>query len=152
MGECFQWKAHGQCSKGDSCSFSHDEIVQGDLYGDQRRKGRSSSPAPNSKAKTDEGREHSSKTLGNREESSSDRRREIPCRYKSCQNSSRKFWHPTVCQNYKSEAGCILGRKCFFRHVEAAEKPSNKVKERWCERISCIIGISRFLSEKIYSM
>ena len=22
--ECFQWKAHGQCSKGDSCSFSHD--------------------------------------------------------------------------------------------------------------------------------
>ena len=21
---CFQWKAHGQCSKGDSCSFSHD--------------------------------------------------------------------------------------------------------------------------------
>ena len=24
MGECFQWKAHGQCSKGDSCSFSHD--------------------------------------------------------------------------------------------------------------------------------
>ena len=24
VGECFQWKAHGQCSKGDSCSFSHD--------------------------------------------------------------------------------------------------------------------------------
>ena len=46
---CFQWKAHGQCSKGDSCSFSRDKLVQG-----QRRKGRSSSPAPNSKAKTDE--------------------------------------------------------------------------------------------------
>ena len=24
MGECFQWKAIGQCSKGDSCSFSLD--------------------------------------------------------------------------------------------------------------------------------
>ena len=24
VGEGFQWKAHGQCSKGDSCSFSHD--------------------------------------------------------------------------------------------------------------------------------
>ena len=23
--ECFQWKAHGQCSKIDSCSFSHDK-------------------------------------------------------------------------------------------------------------------------------
>ena len=24
VGECFQWKAHGQCSKGGSCSFRHD--------------------------------------------------------------------------------------------------------------------------------
>ena len=24
VGECYQWKAIGQCSKGDSCSFSHD--------------------------------------------------------------------------------------------------------------------------------
>ena len=31
VGECFQWKAHGQCSKGDSCSVSHDKLVQGDL-------------------------------------------------------------------------------------------------------------------------
>ena len=53
--ECFHWEAYGQCSTGDSCSFSHDELVQGDLYGGQRRKRRSSSPAPNSKAKTDEG-------------------------------------------------------------------------------------------------
>ena len=44
--ECSQWKAHGQCSKGDSCSLSHDRLVQGDFYGGQRRKGRSSSPAP----------------------------------------------------------------------------------------------------------
>ena len=26
--ECFQWKAHGQYSKGDSCSFSRDRLVQ----------------------------------------------------------------------------------------------------------------------------
>ena len=55
-----EWKAHGQCSKGGSCSFSHDKQVQGDLHGGQRRKGRLSSPAPNSKAKTDEVREKSS--------------------------------------------------------------------------------------------
>ena len=24
VGECYKWKAIGQCSKGDSCSFSHD--------------------------------------------------------------------------------------------------------------------------------
>ena len=61
VGESFQWKAHGQRSKGDSCSFSHDKLVQGDLYGGQRRKGRASSPAPNSKAKIDEGGEKSQK-------------------------------------------------------------------------------------------
>ena len=24
LGDCWQWKANGQCSKGDSCSFRHD--------------------------------------------------------------------------------------------------------------------------------
>ena len=27
--ECYQWKAHGHCSKGDSCSFSHDPQASG---------------------------------------------------------------------------------------------------------------------------
>ena len=56
VGVCFQWTANGQCSKGDSCSFRHD-LASGNSGGAQRREGRSSSPAPNSKAKTDEGRE-----------------------------------------------------------------------------------------------
>ena len=34
-----------------------------------------------------------------------------------------------VFQKYKSETGCINGRKCFFRHVEAEEKPSKKSKK-----------------------
>ena len=24
LGDCWQWKANGQCSKGDNCSFLHD--------------------------------------------------------------------------------------------------------------------------------
>ena len=24
LGDCWQWKANGQCSKGDNCSFRHD--------------------------------------------------------------------------------------------------------------------------------
>ena len=40
VGECFQWKI-GQCSKRDSCSFSHDR-ASGNRC-DQRRKGQSSS-------------------------------------------------------------------------------------------------------------
>ena len=68
-----------------------------------------------------------------------------------------KFGILPCIKNYKSETGCTFGRTCFFRHVEAEEKPSKKVKERWCERIGCIIEgvhtiglcISRFLSEKV---
>ena len=64
----------------DSCCFSHDKLAQGDLCSGQRRKGRSSSPAPFAKV-TDEVGEDSATTLGNKEESSSDKRSEIPCRY-----------------------------------------------------------------------
>ena len=34
--ECFQWKAHGQCSTGGSCSFSHDTIASGNSGEGQR--------------------------------------------------------------------------------------------------------------------
>ena len=41
MRECYQWKANGQCSKGDSCSFSHDPASGN--RSDQRQEGQSSS-------------------------------------------------------------------------------------------------------------
>ena len=46
VGECYQWKATGQCSRGDSCSFSHDR-ASGNRC-DQRQGGQSSSLAPKS--------------------------------------------------------------------------------------------------------
>ena len=57
-------------------------------------------------------------------------RNSVPLR-KNCKNKkqSSRFGHPPVCQNYKSENGCICGRKCFFRHVEAEETPSKKSKK-----------------------
>ena len=52
VGECYQWNANGQCSRGDSKSFGYDPAF-GNKRKDQRRKGQRSSPAPNSKARTD---------------------------------------------------------------------------------------------------
>ena len=46
------------------------------------------------------------------------------------QNPSCKFWHPPVCQNYKSEKGCLYGHKCHFRHVDAEGKPNRRSKKR----------------------
>ena len=44
VGECYQRKEIGQCSTGDSCSFSHDR-ASGNRR-DQKLEGQSSSPAP----------------------------------------------------------------------------------------------------------
>ena len=96
VGECFQWKAHGECCKGDSCSFSHDIQDSGNRGQGQRRKGRSSSPASHSKAKqTDGDGQKSSQGSGSKQENSLDKR-EIPCRFSFCKNQSCKFWHPPV--------------------------------------------------------
>ena len=45
VGECYQWKANGQCSRRDSCSFSH-----GYCRGQQAQ---SSSPAPKTQTQID---------------------------------------------------------------------------------------------------
>ena len=72
VGECYQWKAHGQCSEGDSCSFPHDP-ASGNRR-DQRQEGQSSSLAPIAKAQTDG--KIPSKSSGNRGASPSDYRAE----------------------------------------------------------------------------
>ena len=155
MGERFQWRAQGQCSKGDSCRFRHDHLfASGNSGGSQRRKGRSSSPACHSKAKQTDGEK------GDTEENSCDKRSQILCRKKkNWNNPSCKFWHLPVCLNYKSE------KKVMFLAINAASdvlrntwSPTG-VEKRWCERISCFLKestqsglcISRSLSEKVYS-
>ena len=32
LGDCWQWKANGQCSKGDNCSFRHDVNERGKIH------------------------------------------------------------------------------------------------------------------------
>ena len=64
------FSVRGQCSKGDSCSFSHDQIASGNSGGGQRRKRRSSAPAPNLKGKAD-GEEGNRVEISNKKQSDS---------------------------------------------------------------------------------
>ena len=52
VGECFQWKAFGQCLRGNCCSFSHAQ-TSGRGCG-HRQEEQMSSPAPKAKAQSDE--------------------------------------------------------------------------------------------------
>ena len=64
------------------------------------------------------------KILTGREESSSDNRSKIPCRYKNCKKNGHVDFGIFPCVKTTS----ICGRKCLFRHVEA-EKPSKNSKK-----------------------
>ena len=39
----------------------------------------------------------------------------------NCTNPLCNFWHPPVCQNYKSETGCNIGDTSLVRHTEAGK-------------------------------
>ena len=106
LGECSQWKAIGQCSKGDSCSFSHDS-VSGNRR-DQKQEGQSSSPTPKAKRQTDGKKPSKGSELRGARPSGKGGR--IACRNffrRKGTNPSCNYWHPPVCLNYKSESGWI---------------------------------------------
>ena len=158
VGECCQWKSIAQCSKGDSCSFSH-YGAPGNRCG-HRQKGQSSSPAPKAQTQTDA--KQPSKGSGLRGECPSGTGGRIVCRNflrRKCTNPSCNYWHLPVCLNHKSESGCKYGDKCRFRHAEVDGQPRTKSKKSCGKRISCLtegvctIGlcVSRIPSEKVYS-
>ena len=96
-GVCHQWKAKGQCSRGDQCSFRHDG------YG---RAKSTPKTAPSSEPPTPRGRSACKDFLkGN-------------CSKFPCDCS-----HPPECQFYKSESGCKFCSKCPFPHRKVEEQP-----------------------------
>ena len=120
----YQWKAIGQCSKGDSCSFSLDP-ASGNRR-DQRQEGQSSSPAPNAKAQTDGKRP--SRSSGRREESPSATRGARFCAEISC-GESLCIRHGILGVLPCVSITRLNQDKCRFRHVEADGQPSRKSKK-----------------------
>ena len=110
VGECHQWKAIGQCSEGDSCSFLHDPATGNRC--DQRHKEQTSCPHQK--------RRHKFKSK-RREPFQNKRSNSVPkLPQEKCTDPSCNFWHPPVCVNCKSEDA--HGDKCRFRHVAAQQK------------------------------
>ena len=100
--ECFHWKVQGHCSKGDSCSFSHDlSPASGNrsTSSNQIRKGRSSSLASTSKAK------RLTKTKRQRKILTREVKFYVGTKIVIIRNVS--CWHLPVCPNYKSEKGFL---------------------------------------------
>ena len=143
-GECYQWKAHGQCARGDSCSFSH-----GKNRGQQAQ---SSSLAPKTQTQID-GRRPSTGT-GPGEKVLLEGKVRKRANVRICTNLWCNCWHPPVCQNDISESGCKFGDNCLFRHTEADRQPSKKLKNSGVKGSVALLKESKPLgcvSQEVYA-
>ena len=119
LGDCWQWKADGQCSKGDNCSFRHDK--------DKRAKSTQPNPSPGSS--TQQNVKNASRTKSPRGRSQSGKMARLPCKDHlkgTCTTPFCEKWHPPECLFYKTKSGCKFGEKCSYAHRQVDERPSKK--------------------------
>ena len=122
LGDCWQWKTNGQCSKGDNCSFRHDI--------NKRAKLTQPNPSPSSFMRQNE--RNASRTRSPRGKSPSGRLSRWPCKEflkGTCTNSFCEKRYPPECLFYKSESGCRFGEKCSNAHRQVEEQPSKRSKK-----------------------
>ena len=122
LGYCWQWKANGQCSKGDNCSFCHDV--------NKRAKTTQPNSAPSSSTRQIE--RNASRTRSSSGKSPSGRMARLPCKdylKGTCTNSFCVKWHPPECLFYKTKSGCRFGEKCSYAHRQVEEQPGERSKK-----------------------
>ena len=121
-GDCWQWKANGQCSKGDNCSFRHDIYERGKIT--------QPNPSPNSFMQQSERK--TSRTRSPRGKSPSGRRSRWPCKHYvkgTCTNSFCEKWHFPECLFCETKSGCRFGEKCSYAHRQVDEQLSKRSKK-----------------------
>ena len=86
LGDCWQWKANGQCSKGDNCSFRHD----------MNKRAKSTQPNPSPRSSTQQNVKNASRTRSPRGRSPSGRMSRLPCKdylKGTCTTPFCEKWH-----------------------------------------------------------
>ena len=122
LGDGWQWKANGQCSKGDNCSFRHDE--------DKRAK--STQPNPSPRSSTQQNVKNASRTKSPGGRSPSGKMARLPCKdylKGTCTTPFCEKGHPPECLSYMSENGCKFEEKCSYAHRQVDEQPCKKCKK-----------------------
>ena len=109
LGDCWQWKANGQCSKGVNRSFRHDI----------NKRAKSTQPNLSPRSSTQQSVRNESRTRSPRGRSPSRQMARLPCKdYLKgiCTTPFCKKWHPPECLYYKTKSGCRFGEDCSYAH------------------------------------
>ena len=102
LGDYWQWKVNGQCSKGDNCSFRHDI----------NKRAKTTQPNPSFRSSARQNERNASRTRSPRGKSPSVGMSRLPWKdylKGTCTTPLGEKWHPPECLFYKSEDGCRLG-------------------------------------------
>ena len=116
LGYCWQWKANGQCVKGDKCSFRHDK--------DKRAK--STRQNHSRRSSTQQNVKNASRTKSPGGRSPSRKMARLPCKdyFKgTCTTPLCEKWLPPECLFCKSANGCKFWEKCSYAHRQVDEQP-----------------------------
>ena len=116
LGDCWQWEANGQCSKGDNCSFRRD----------MNKRAISTQPNPSPRSSTQQSVRNASRTRSPGGRSPSGKMARLPCKdylKETCTTPFCEKWHPPECFFCKSENGCRFGEKCSYAHRQVDEQP-----------------------------
>ena len=120
LGECWQWKANGQCSKGDNCSFGHDT----------NKRAKSTQPNPSPRYST----QHNVKNCIENQKSWRQKPKlemaRLPCKdylKGTCTNSFCEKWLSSS-MFFKTMSGCSFGKSARM-HIVSDEQPSKRSKK-----------------------
>ena len=116
LGDYWQWKANGQCSKGDNWSFRHE----------MNKRAKSTQPNPCSRSSTQQNVKNALRNRSPRG-SPSWRMSRLPCKdylEGTCTNSFCEEWHPPDCLFYKSENVCKFGESALMRIARLTNSPA----------------------------
>ena len=122
LGDCWQWKANGQCSKGDNCSFRHDI----------NKRAKKNTAEPFSRIFYAGECEKCIENPESKRQKPKWKMARLPCKdylKGTCTTPFCEKWHPPECLFYKSENGCKFGEQCSYAHRQVDEQPCKKSKK-----------------------
>ena len=138
LGDCWQWKANGQCSKGDSCSFRHD----------MNKRAKSTQPNPSPRSSTQQSVKNASRTRSPGGRSPSGKMARLPCKdylKGTCTNSSVKSGILQSACSTSQKMDADLGEKCSYAHRQVDEQPSKRSEKNGDKSAVAILKITRQL-------